>query len=175
MKKLIVALCLVISSVTFAKEPPILTGQILSAGETEYYLHTVLRFTRYESLPLIKRPKIVIVPEAEFVRLLCSGPCTLLGVRFWARPDVVYVRDRADFFPGTIRAIIVHELTHWVQAQNDLGDPVRSCGQIAARELEAYAAGYLYDYLIEKRQYNLPVPDTYDACMFESQVQPVSR
>lgn len=159
--------------------PKRVIGSRMTPNEVEYWITMATKFSRYEK-PFRKRPTIEIVPEDVFVKEFCpvtdpdaersaDEPCTLLGVRFFAEPDVLYVRSRAGWFPGSRGGVIVHELTHWLQHVNDLKDDQRMCGDAAAREVEAYAAGYLYEHKIEKKNYPYLVPDTYSECILYNQ------
>jgi len=149
-------------------------GTTLSVEETRAALTDVEKFSRYHllgSIPDEALPLVLIVPTKEFDKEFCDEgkSCRLLGVRFHAMPNTLFVRDYAPFFPGSIKAVIRHELTHWVQGLTaELGDDNYSCAHRAAREIEAYTVGYLYDYLVEGRAYPFIVPDIYSDCVFSA-------
>jgi len=169
-KTLVVVLTLLFASLTSAAvtAPPVTLGRVMTPAETEYWLDQAIKFSRYKK-PWYKRPKIEIVSEEAFLTAFCEGqPCSGLGVRFYANPDTLYIREKADWFPGSRGGIIVHELTHWLAAQNELNDSLRTCADHAAKEVEAYAAGYLYERLVENKAYPFLVPDTYSECVMAS-------
>lgn len=171
LKTLAAVLVILFSTSAMAQEmaaPKGSIGRLMTPAETEYWLTMAVKYSRYEK-PWHKRPKIEIVEEEVFLAEFCEGkPCTLLGVRFFATPDTVYVRSTANAFPGSRGGIIVHELTHWLAALNGLGDDKRTCADAAAKEVEAYAAGYLYERLVENKAYPFLVPDVYSECILYS-------
>lgn len=81
--------------------------------------------------PVADLPAIQSAPAHE-VRAVC-GRCTA----YYARP-VIVLRDDVDVETVAGRAVLVHELTHHVQALTGRHGLAETCDMHRHRELEAY-------------------------------------
>ena len=154
---------------TLAKGTPMPDEMVLD------YLQYVLDLTRYDSLQIQALPKVIMVDSNEFVNEVCPKDeprhtdCgnQLLGVYVFADENAVYVRANAEeLWYASLPSVVVHELTHWVQHLTpDMNTSKQSCGDAAARELEARTAGYMYDHLIKHRDYPFTLSDLFTPCI----------
>lgn len=82
-------------------------------------------------------PDVVFLPHGELARLVCHKPCPVYG---WYREGrAIYLDDRLDpVHDPEARAILLHELVHYLQqSAGAFGDDV-ACERWMRRERQAY-------------------------------------
>ena len=92
-------------------------------------------------------PDVKFVPKEFFYHVACNDqPCPVMG---WypGTGNVVYVKDTLDLDNKINDSIIVHEMVHYLQAQNNMY-AVRSCVNSIALERQAY--GVQKQYLLQE-------------------------
>lgn len=93
-------------------------------------------FTGYAAADRL--PEVVFVPQAELQEQACDNPCEVFG---WHPhgSDVVYLDARMDPVRDLKdRSILLHELVHYLQQENQAFDAETTCLSWAYREQEAY-------------------------------------
>ena len=88
--------------------------------------------------PVEHPPKVAFVPQAELQRQACDNPCEIFG---WHPhgSHVVYLDDRMDPVRNLKdRSVLLHELVHYLQQENEAFDAETACLSWAYREQEAY-------------------------------------
>ena len=82
-------------------------------------------------------PRVFKVSRAEIEQTMCRGPC---AVRAWHLPESgIFIDD--SLTPETDlahRSILFHELVHFVQDLNGVGEGLDECDRWLQREREAY-------------------------------------
>ena len=83
-------------------------------------------------------PDIAFLPAVELERLACGRPCPVYG---WFPPgQVIYLDDRLDPVGDLrARAVLLHELVHFLQQENGAYEGPVTCATWLAREREAIA------------------------------------
>ncbi len=83
-------------------------------------------------------PAVHMVPHAYIEAQACNGRCPVIG---WFPPgDRIYLDDRIDPHRDVrARAILLHELVHYVQQVSGKFDGMDPCVASIAREREAYS------------------------------------
>lgn len=135
MKALIAILCLTAT--------PALAEVPVSQPVVVTFTSIASKLSRYP-IPKGELPRVVIESGDWFkAHPACANedPCTVMGLFSFKEMNTVYLR--ADM-PAQLRgAILVHEITHWLQAHNGVPSAT-TCAEAAAIEVEAYAASYRY-------------------------------
>ncbi|MEX2631136.1 MAG: hypothetical protein WD341_14465 [Tistlia sp.] len=82
-------------------------------------------------------PAIAFLPQGELALRACAGPCAVYG---WFPPGhTIYLDERLDPLEDLqARAILLHELVHFLQQENGALAGPRSCRTWLKREHEAF-------------------------------------
>ncbi|MCG8360893.1 MAG: hypothetical protein MI920_35490 [Kiloniellales bacterium] len=82
-------------------------------------------------------PRVEFLPHAELEQRACEAPCSVLG---WFPPgDTVFLDDRLDPLGNlAARGILLHELVHYVQQENEAFANEPECERWLKREEEAF-------------------------------------
>jgi hypothetical protein len=106
-----------------------------------------------------KLPPVYLVTAKEMVHEGCEDNpmATVLGcpiIGLYAYPvdgqvERIVVEDDKEASGHSANAILVHELTHWLQHQNWTFPDLHYCPREFLREYEAYLAGFRYEVIYE--------------------------
>lgn len=82
-------------------------------------------------------PELAFVPHSELERRACEGPCAVYG---WFPPGrTIFLDSRLDPLSGLrARAVLLHELVHYLQQENDAFPGPVTCRSWLAKEGEAF-------------------------------------
>jgi hypothetical protein len=82
-------------------------------------------------------PEVVFVPQEILERQACDRPCKIYG--WFPNGRTIYLDDRLDPLgdPGA-RAVLVHELVHYLQQESGAYGRPLGCRDWLAREREAF-------------------------------------
>ncbi|TQV83096.1 hypothetical protein [Denitrobaculum tricleocarpae] len=93
-------------------------------------------FTGYA--PVERPPEVAFVPQSELQQRACDNPCQVFGWHPYGS-NIVYLDDRMDPIRDLKdRGILLHELVHYLQQENQAFDAETACLSWAYREQEAY-------------------------------------
>ncbi|MGH6792447.1 MAG: hypothetical protein ACREDZ_13865 [Kiloniellales bacterium] len=82
-------------------------------------------------------PEVVFLPHAQLERRACDRPCDVYG--WYPYGSIVYLDDRLDPRANLVaRAILLHEIVHYLQHSADAFADRSDCSAWIGREREAY-------------------------------------
>lgn len=100
-------------------------------------------------------PRVSVVTERELRAVGCSGQCSANGLYSPGRG--ILISDRLDPAADVrARAVLLHEIVHYLQDLNGAFGDLPSCERYLAREREAYAVENRY-----LRRYGQPPDNGY--------------
>lgn len=81
-------------------------------------------------------PEVLFLPPEELQQRACNGRCAVFG---WFPPGrIIYLEDRLDPVGDLrARAVLLHELVHFLQQENGAYEGPATCRTWLAREREA--------------------------------------
>jgi hypothetical protein len=101
-------------------------------------------------------PPVYVVTTQEMVKEGCDDSeaakllgCGILGFYQYPPHERIIAEDNVERTRHSVNAILVHELTHWLQHHNWVGPDLTYCPREFLREYEAYLAGYRYEVIYE--------------------------
>lgn len=110
------------------------------------------------SMPQAPLPQLVELTHAQMIHQGCDDhrSCAVFG--YYKDDDVIYVDPFGIKHDGTTSedAVIVHELTHWLQHHH--GKAGFTCTKIGFREREAYDVQKRFTEEIQHRDWTFEVP-----------------
>jgi len=82
-------------------------------------------------------PEVVFLPRAVLEREACGGSCEIYG--WYPNGKVIYLEDRLDPLNNPMaRAVLVHELVHYLQQESGAYGRPANCLDWLARERQAF-------------------------------------